>query len=344
MDSFTLESPLDMHIHFRTGAMLEDVVPETSAVFSGALVMPNLIPPITTLDQINNYRREIIDAVPEGDAFEPFMTLYFQTDYDRMFLGNIRGHILSIKLYPKGITTNSSHGVDPHDQRVEKILGYMEELGIPLCVHGETKGYVMRREREFLQIYDRWARMFPNLKIIMEHISTIELVNFLSWHENVFATITPHHLTMTTDHLMGDMLRPHLFCKPVLKEPEDRDALQNVVLGGKDYGGVRHKVMLGTDSAPHTEGKKLQDCGCAGVFNAPLALQVLAPLFAEAGSEELFQSFASNNARRIYGLAPIRKTVVLKKGHFVVPSHYGEVVPMLAGETLEWIYPEVTNC
>lgn len=334
MDLITIDSPLDMHVHLRSGDMLRFVAPITASLFSGALVMPNTDPVISSVERLLEYRQEIQQAVKDITFF-PFMTAYFQTTYTRANLEKMREHVLAIKLYPKGVTTNSDHGVDVSDPQVEKVIGYMQELGIPLCVHGESKGYIMWREAEFQQVYERWAAMFPKLKIIMEHISTADLVPLLSWNENVYATITPHHLLYTTDALLADGCRPHMYAKPILKTPPDRATLQELVLGGRGKK-VANKVMLGTDSAPHTDAKKYCDCGCAGIFNAPVTLQLLANFFAQRSYVEGLQPFVSDNARRIYGINPPRKTVYLSRTPFVVPNSYADIKPLCAGEELPW--------
>lgn len=341
MDRIELTSPVDMHVHFRNKQMLRDVVPHTSRSFAGALVMPNVIPTkydydpcyeagITSLEFLLEYRREIEEV--SGTNFQPYMTLFFQTSYTREFLEKVKPHILAIKLYPQGITTNSEGGCDPHHPDVLRVLGYMEELGITLCVHGETNGFVMDRETEFTYTYEDWAGQFPKLKIIMEHITTERAAKLVRLVENLYATITVHHLLITLDSVVGGMLNPHLFCKPIAKRPEDLDNLRGLAFHERE-----NKVMLGTDSAPHAKNKKESACGCAGVFTAPIALQLLAGLFSEHGvSTQRFQAFVSGNARSIYGINPPNKEVVLQKIPFTIPDSYGNVVPMWAGKTLEW--------
>jgi dihydroorotase len=214
----------------------------------------------------------------------------------------------------------------------------MSELGIPLCVHGETNGFVMDREAEFVSIYERLATAFPDLKIIMEHITTKESVEALDKFENLYATITLHHLIITLDDVAGGMLKPHLFCKPIAKRPEDRSALLKVALE------AHPKVMFGSDSAPHPKHAK-EACGCAaGVFTAPIALQVLAELFENGNASlENLQAFISGNAQKIYGVTPLSKTVTLEKKEFTVPSDYNGVVPMYADETLAYSIRDVRN-
>jgi dihydroorotase len=321
--------PLDMHVHLRDGDMLNIVAPLTSYTFSGALVMPNLVPPVTTLDAVKEYRHRIKMAM-ESDDFEPYMTLFYQ-NYSREFLESVQDDITAIKLYPSGVTTNSEGGVESFDiESMRETLEAMSELGIVLCVHGETNGFVMDREAEFMSVYEMLAINFPKLKIIMEHITTKEAVEMLDKYENLYATITVHHLMITLDDVAGGMLRPHLFCKPIAKRPHDREALLKIALD------AHPKVMFGSDSAPHPKHTK-ESCGCgAGVFTAPIALQLLCEIFDKHNKLDNLQSFVSDNAQRIYGICAEYKEVVLSKRDFVVPEMYGEVVPMMAGETLKW--------
>lgn len=329
---FVLNDPLDMHVHFRQKDMLKAVVPHTAHWFSGALVMPNTTPEITTKWLVQDYKREIKEAAGD-DAFEPYMTLFLKESYSDAFLGSVKDEILAVKLYPKGITTNSDHGVDPLSPAVERVLKAMEEVGVPLCVHGETKGFVLDREKNFLPIYQDWATKFPKLKIIMEHVTTGRALDLLRWHENVYATITVQHLLCTLDDLAGGMLNPHVFCKPLVKTPHDREDLQWAAVG-RHVPEVCSKVMLGTDSAPHAKEKKEAACGCAGCFTAPIALPLLAGLFHKYGVLERLQIFASDNAKRIYGITPPTKKVVLWEYESTIPTQYGEVVPLKAGESM----------
>ena len=329
METLSLMMPLDMHLHLRDEDMLKIVAPLTSYTFSGAIVMPNLVPPVTTIEAVKAYRNRIKEAM-ESDDFEPYMTLFYQ-HYSREFLESAREHITAVKIYPIGATTNSEGGVVNFDiEPMRETLEAMSDLGIVLCVHGETMGFVMDREAEFMSVYEKLAINFPKLKIIMEHITTREAVEMLDRYPNLYATITVHHLMITLDDVAGGMLRPHLFCKPIAKRPHDRDALLKVALE------AHPKVMFGSDSAPHPKHAK-ESCGCgAGVFTAPIALQLLCEIFEEHNALENLQAFISDNAQRIYGVCPEDKKVVLVKRDFVVPQIYGEVVPMMAGETLKW--------
>ncbi|MFA6189201.1 MAG: dihydroorotase [Sulfuricurvum sp.] len=329
MKTISLMMPLDMHVHLRDDDMLKIVAPLTSYTFSGALVMPNLVPPVTTKEMVRAYKHRIKEAM-ESDDFEPYMTLFYQ-NYSREFLESVQDDITAIKIYPSGATTNSQGGVVSFDiEPMRETLNTMSDLGIVLSVHGETNGFVMDREAEFMSVYEMLASHFPKLKIIMEHITTREAVEMLDRYENLYATVTVHHLMITLDDVAGGMLRPHLFCKPIAKRPHDREALLKIALE------AHPKVMFGSDSAPHPKHAK-ESCGCgAGVFTAPIALQLLCEIFDEHNALENLQAFVSDNAQRIYGICAEYKEVVLVERDFVVPEMYGEVVPMRAGETLKW--------
>jgi dihydroorotase len=314
--------------------MLENVAPLTAYSFSGAIVMPNLVPPVNTLQDVISYKKRIISAVP-NDNFEPYMTLFYK-NYDKAFLESVVDEITAIKLYPAGITTNSEGGVSSFNvEEMRPTLEAMSELQIPLCVHGETDGFVMDREAEFMSIYELLASNFPNLKIIMEHITTKEAVDMLDKHENLYATITVHHLLLTLDDVVGGMMMPHNFCKPIAKRPQDLDALLTIALN------AHPKVMFGSDSAPHPQSKK-ESCGCAaGVFTAPIALQLLCEIFEQYDKLDNLQAFVSDNAQNIYGICPEFKEVTLEKRTFVIPQNYAGVVPLYAGNALAWAIESV---
>ena len=334
MKTHTILMPLDMHLHLRDAVMLETVAPLTAYSYSGAIIMPNLVPPVDTLEAVKAYRERIMASVP-NDYFEPYMTLFYK-NYDRKFLESVADDITAIKLYPAGITTNSEGGVSSFDiEEMRTTLEAMSDLEIPLCVHGETDGFVMDREAEFMSIYELLAKNFPSLKIIMEHITTKAAVDMLDKYENLYATITVHHLLLTLDDVIGGMMMPHHFCKPIAKRPEDLDALLTVALE------AHPKVMFGSDSAPHPQHAK-EACGCAaGVFTAPISLQLLCEIFEQYDKLENLQAFVSDNAQNIYGICPEFKEIVLEKRTFVVPETYGTVVPMYAGEAIAWAIESV---
>lgn len=331
-ETVTLVSPLDMHLHLREGAMLELVTPLSSETFSGAVIMPNLVPPVDSLDRLKAYRKSITDHA--GSDFEPYMTVFFKP-YSRAELEALKPHLIGIKLYPKGATTNSDAGMDDIGQ-AEATLKDMEELGIPLLVHGEDpSAFVMDREKAFFKTFEHLAQNYPKLKIVMEHITTAGSLELLDQHENLFATVTLHHLVISLDDVAGGLLRPHLFCKPIAKRPEDRDALLQAALT------AHPKLSFGSDSAPHPVHAK-EACGCAaGVFTAPLALAALTTLFETNDALDNLQAFVSDRAQKIYGVTPSKKTVTLTKTSWEVPNKYGDVVPYLAGETLPWSVTDI---
>ena len=330
-----IDSPLDMHIHFREGAMARTVIPLSSYSFAGGVVMPNLVPPVDNLERLKSYHTEILSVIG-SDTFAPFMTVFFK-EYSYRELEQLKPHILGVKLYPAGVTTNSEEGVEKLT-KVETTIKHLEDLGIPLLIHGETKGFVMDREQLFLPIYEHFARctFFSEcwalvwLDYSLQHITTAAAVSLLDVYENIYATVTLHHLLITLDDLAGDLLRPHLFCKPIAKRPEDREALVNAAIN------AHPKLMFGSDSAPHPIDKK-EACGCAaGVFTAPIALQALAELFERHNALDRLQGFVSDNAQRIYGVEPPNKSLVLERLPYKVPAKFGNVVPMFAEQELPW--------
>ncbi len=328
----SLNTPLDMHLHLRDDAMLKLVAP-LSAQFAGAVIMPNLVPPVTTKQAMQDYADRIREAVGT-ENFRPLMTLFFQ-NYDEPTLNSIAEHpdFFGIKLYPAGITTNSEGGVSEL-RDAERTLRMMEERGIPLLVHGETHGFVMDREAEFLSNYRYLAENYPQLRISMEHITTAAACELLDEYENLCATVTLQHLIISLDDVAGGMLQPHLFCKPIAKRPEDRDRLLQTALSGHP------RLMFGSDSAPHPKHKK-ECCGCAaGVFTAPIALQKLTEIFVKHSNVEKLQAFLSDNARALYQLELPETTVTLRQESMSVPALYRsygeEVVAMYAGTQLPW--------
>ncbi len=322
-----LNSPLDMHLHLREGDMLQAVAPMTTASFAGAVIMPNLVSPVDSPAKVRRYKEQI-EAAGKSASFAAYMTLFFR-NYSRAELAAVRKKIIGIKLYPAGITTGSDSGVTDFAS-IGGTLALMEEMQIPLLVHGEAGGFVLDREKEFLEVYLRLAESFPNLHIVMEHITTAEAVDLLDCYQNVSATVTLHHLLITLDDVIGGLMQPDLFCKPIAKRPEDRRRLRDAVFSG------HQRIMFGSDSAPHPRHKK-ECCGCAaGIFSAPVALPMLAELFEDAGRLDLLQSFVSDIACNRYGLQPPAKQVILEKKPWQVPELYGKVKPFGAGQTLRW--------
>jgi dihydroorotase len=337
----TLINPLDMHIHFRDNDMLSLVAPLTSKHFSGALIMPNLISPIKDIKSLLAYKKRIQNSISIKDNFTPYMTLFFDT-YSYEFLKQAKPHIKAIKLYPAGITTNSDGGVKNIDiNSLKPTLQAMSDLNIILCIHGESNGFVMEREAEFLPTYELICKNFPKLKVIMEHITTKKACELLPKYDNLYASVTLHHLIYTLDDLAGNMLKPHLFCKPILKTNKDRDALLNLALSGND------KIIFGSDSAPHPTHTK-ECCGCAaGVFSAPICLSVLCEIFDKNNKLNNLQKFISDNGAKIYDInfkaKNIKtKSITLKKIPFKVVKIYEikskniKVTPMKQNESLAW--------
>ncbi|HEY1066444.1 MAG TPA: dihydroorotase [Pirellulales bacterium] len=336
MDKIVVDAPLDMHVHLRQDALLRVVTQLTYPTWAGVMAMPNTNPPITTVEQLAQYRAEILAAVPQGEAFEPYLTLYFQTSYTRDFLALAKPHILSIKFYPRNLTTNSHHGCDPGDPAVYDVMAAMEELGIPLSVHPEAEGYYHDREELFGRFVERWVVRFPRLKIILEHLSDRKSIPLLK-HPNVFATVTPQHFLTNGNDWFGPPFNPHLYCMPCVKRPEDAQAL----LQAATNSSLADKFMAGTDSAPHVEDRKVS-CGCAGVFTAPIALQLYAQAFDGVGAIEKLPAFLGGNARRIYGVTPPKKKITLVRKPYAIPERYDnggsgqDLIPMWAGRTIDW--------
>ena len=322
-----LTSPLDMHLHLREGSTLQAVAPITAACFAGAVIMPNLVSPVDSLAKVRKYKEEITSA-GHSDSFTAYMTLFFK-NYSRTELTAAGKEIIGIKLYPAGITTGSKNGVTDWES-IDETLALMEEMQIPLLVHGESSGFVLDREKEFLSVYKRLAETFPKLHIVMEHITTAAAVEFVDRYANLSATVTLHHLLLTLDDVIGGLMQPDLFCKPIAKTPRDLACLREAVFSGHD------KLMFGSDSAPHPRHKK-ECCGCAaGIFTAPVALPMLAEVFEDVGCLDLLQKFVHDNACNRYGIAPQKKIVTLEEKPWKVPALYGNVKPFSAGQTLRY--------
>lgn len=315
--SLTLRRPDDWHVHFRDGAMLKACVPYTAAQFGRAIVMPNLVPPVTSVAAAQAYRRRILAAVPAGLHFEPLMTLYLTDDADTQEL--VRGYRdrvwVAAKLYPAHATTNSQFGVTSMD-RIAGVLDAMAQIGMPLLVHGEVTNPdvdVFDREAVFLdRVLTPLLRRHQGLKVVLEHATTREAIDFVrAQAPRVAATITPHHLILNRNALFAGGLRPHHYCLPVVKREQHRLALRKAATSGEAC------FFLGTDSAPHPVKAKEQDCGCAGIFNAPAALPLYTQVFAEEGALDRFEAFASVNGPRFYGLPVNEERIVL---HAVAPE------------------------
>jgi len=333
LQSLTIRQPDDWHVHLRDGEMLRTVAPYTARQFARAIVMPNLVPPVITPEAAAAYRERIRDAA--GAAFEPLMTCYLtdQTDPDALELGREEGAWIAAKLYPAGATTNSASGVTDV-RNIYAALERMERIGMVLCVHGEVTDPavdVFDREAVFIErVLEPVTRQFPALKIVFEHITTAEAVQFVESGANIGATVTPQHLILNRNAIFTGGLRPHAYCLPVAKREKHRLAVRKAATSGSA------KFFLGTDSAPHAREAKESACGCAGIFNAPFALESYATVFDEEGALQAFEAFASVNGARFYGLPLNGGSVTLERGETKVPDTIGGLVPFHAGETLPW--------
>lgn len=340
MRQLTITQPDDWHVHLRDDAYLRTTVPHIAREFGRAIIMPNLKPPITTVEQAAAYRARILAARPAGSAFEPLMTLYLTDNMPPEEIRHARrsGFVHGVKLYPAGATTHSDAGVTALE-RCYPTLAVMEELGLPLLVHGEVTGQrvdIFDRERLFIeQVLSPLVRRFPALKIVFEHITTRDAVAFVSEAPaTVAATLTAHHLLLNRNDLLAGGVRPHHYCLPVPKREEDRTALLSAATSGNP------KFFLGTDSAPHTRGTKETVCGCAGIYTAHAAIEFYAEAFEQVGALDKLEGFASFFGADFYGLPRNRGTLVLLKQPQYIPAAFPfgneEVVPLRAGAGVEW--------
>ena len=334
-DTITIRRPDDWHVHLRDGEMLRLVAPYTARQFARAIVMPNLAPPVTSVTQASAYRDRIIAAA--GPGFTPLMTAYLtdDSDPDEIARGHGDGVWIAAKLYPAGATTNSSAGVTDI-ARISRVLARMEAIGMPLLVHGEVTDPdvdIFDREAVFIdRILLKTLRDFPALKVVFEHVTTSHAVDLVMSPDfpNLAATITPQHLMLNRNALFDGGLRPHAYCLPVAKREEHRLAVRAAAVSGSP------KFFLGTDSAPHVVGAKESACGCAGLFNAPFALEAYAQVFDEESALDRLEGFASLHGPAFYGLPVNPGTVKLERTSLKVPAVIGDVVPFLAGEQLGW--------
>ena len=338
--SLTLTRPDDWHVHLRDGPQLRAVAGATGQVFGRAIVMPNLQPPVTTTEAARAYRQRIRDALPRESEFEPLMTLYLTdgTSAEEVKRARQSGIVHAIKYYPAGATTHSESGVTALT-RVHGALAAMERHGVVLSIHGEVTDPavdVFDRERVFLdRELSSIVRDFPGLRIVLEHITTRDAAAFVRESSAaIAATITPQHLLYSRNALFAGGLRPHLYCLPVLKRERHREALVAAATSGNP------KFFLGTDSAPHARGAKENACGCAGCYSAPIALQLYAEAFEDAGALDRLEAFASFHGASFYGLPRNRGTVRLQRVDWRVPDSlpFGDdvIVPLRAGEALRW--------
>ena len=339
-DTLTIRRPDDWHVHLRDGPMLPDILAHTARQFARAIVMPNLSPPITTTAAAAAYRERIIAALPTGSDFKPLMVLYLTDDTDPADVerGFALGILTACKLYPAHATTNSAHGVTDI-RTIYPVLDTMQELGMPLLVHGEVTDPaidIFDREAVFIeQVLLPTLRDFPALRVVFEHITTREAAEFVAGAgETIAATVTPHHLAINRNAMFAGGLRPHAYCLPVAKREVHRLALRKAVTSGHP------RFFLGTDTAPHLVQAKESACGCAGIFNAPHALESYAAVFAEEGALDRFEAFAAENGPRFYGLPLNDGRIALERMDTLVPARLpvgdGEIVPWQAGESIAW--------
>ena len=340
MDTITLTRPDDWHLHLRDGAAMQSVLPDTARRFARAIVMPNLKPPVRTVADAAAYRARILAALPVGLNFEPLMTLYLtdNTEPDEIRRAQASGFVHAVKYYPAGATTNSDLGVTSL-AKCDAVLAEMERLGVPLLLHGEvTDGSVDVFDREAVFIERHLlplTRKFPALRIVLEHLTTQQGVEFvMAAPDNVAATITAHHLLYNRNAMFQGGIRPHYFCLPVLKREQHRQALIAAATSGNQ------KFFLGTDSAPHAVGAKETACGCAGLYTAHAALELYAEAFDAAGALDKLEGFASHYGADFYRLPRNLAQVMLKRDAWTVPTTLtlGEqaLVPLRAGETVAW--------
>jgi dihydroorotase len=336
----TIRRPDDWHLHLRDGAILAAVLPHTAARFARAIVMPNLSPPVTTTAAALAYRERILAALPAGMNFEPLMTLYLtdNTPAEEIRTAAASGRIVGVKFYPAGATTNSDSGVTDLS-RCAAALAAMEECGLVLQVHGEVTEAavdVFARERVFIErvlapVVDR----YPQLKVVLEHVTTADGVEFVrSARPGVAATITPQHMLLNRNALFSGGLRPHHYCLPVLKAERHRQAVAAAATSGSE------RFFLGTDSAPHSRRSKEASCGCAGIYSAPVGIEIYAEAFAAAGCLDRLEPFASEFGPRFYGLPLNQEHLVLERRRWQPPASYRvgdeELVPFRAGEEIAW--------
>ncbi len=340
MPTITIQRPDDWHLHLRDGAALQAVLPDTAKRFGRAIVMPNLRPPVTTTALASAYRDRILSALPAGMKFEPLMTLYLtdNTPPDEIAKAKASGFVHGVKMYPSGATTNSDSGVTSLEKSY-KTIAAMQEHGMPLLVHAEVPAGnldVFDREKVFIERHMRpLMQQFPALKVVFEHITTQDAVQFVqSQPSNVAATITAHHLLMNRNAMFTGGIRPHHYCLPVLKREEHRLALVQAAISGSP------KFFLGTDSAPHAKSAKEASCGCAGMYTAHAAIELYAEVFDEMHALDKFEGFASVFGPNFYGLPVNQDTISLQKQAWQVPDTIpydnDVLVPLRAGQTVQW--------
>ncbi len=340
MNSITITQPDDWHLHVRDNEFLTDVVPHTAAMFSRAIIMPNLNPPVTNVSLALAYRERILAALPKGTTFNPLMTLYLtnNTSADEIVNAHKNENVHAVKYYPAGATTNSDAGVTDIKNAYD-ALAKMEELGLPLLVHGEVTDQsvdVFDREQVFIDtVLQPLLNDFPKLKVVLEHITTKHMAEFVTQaNDNIAATITAHHLLFNRNQMFKGGMNPHYYCLPILKRELHREALVAAATGGNK------KFFLGTDSAPHAQDRKETSCGCAGIYSAHAAIELYAEIFDEANALDKLEGFASFHGPDFYGLPRNTDTLTLEKSDWRVPDSFSfaqeKLIPLRAGEIIKW--------
>ena len=340
VDTLTITRPDDWHLHVRDGAVLHDIIPHTARTFSRAIIMPNLMPPVTHTEQALSYRQRILQATPTDSAFQPLMTLYLtdNTSADEIRTAKESGQVYGCKLYPAGATTNSDSGVTDI-AHIYPALEAMATHGIPLLVHGEMTDAeidIFDREARFIDhVLQPLITRMPNLKVVFEHITTADAVDFVRHAgDNVAATITVQHLLLNRNDILVGGIKPHHYCLPVLKRERHRIALVEAATSGSS------KFFLGTDSAPHTKENKENACGCAGMFTAPAAIEWYAEIFEAAQALDKLEGFASHFGADFYNLPRNNDTITLQKQPWkmadTLPMSESVIVPFRAGQTVNW--------
>ncbi len=338
----TIKKPDDWHLHVRDGAMLKAVMPFTARHFGRAILMPNLVPPVTTTAEAIAYRQRVMAALPQGSTFKPLMTCYLidDTDPDDVERGFRDGVFTGVKLYPAHATTNSAHGVTDY-RKVMRVLERMEKIGMPFLMHGEDVDPavdIFDREASFIDRYlSKWVKQFPGLRMILEHLSSKTGVEYVrSAAPQVGGTITPYHMVLTRTDMLGWGLKPYFYCMPVIKTEPDRLALRKAATSGEAC------YFLGTDSAPHPVSRKVAVTGVPGVFNAPVALATYARVFEEEGALDKLEAFASLNGPKHYRLPVNEGTITLEKTSWTAPEDVKvegadeRALIYRGGETIDW--------
>ncbi|NLJ12989.1 MAG: dihydroorotase [Gammaproteobacteria bacterium] len=340
IDRLTLLRPDDWHIHLRDGAALQRTVADAGRTFARAIIMPNLVPPVRNTAEADQYRERILAARPAQSDFEPLMVLYLtdKTSAQDIKAAKASGFVHAAKLYPAGATTNSDYGVTQLEA-IYPALEAMSAVGMPLLVHGEVTHAdvdIFDREKRFIdeQLIDLVAR-FPNLKVVLEHITTADAAEFVSSASaNVAATITAHHLLYNRNHMLAGGIRPHFYCLPILKRNTHQEALLDAATSGSS------KFFLGTDSAPHAQNAKEIACGCAGCYTAYAAIELYAEAFEQRQALDKLEGFASHFGADFYGLPRNQDSITLVREPWTVPDSFAfaeqELIPLRAGETLNW--------